>query len=55
MERALKLNFKPKELLDINLVYIYLQITTVSDIATAVGTEMECIVWDVEPFGSRHS
>ena len=42
-------------MLDINLVRIYLQVTTISDIATAVGTEMEQTVWDVEPFENRRS
>ena len=55
MEQALQFNFKPKELLDINLVRLYLQITTVSDIATAVGTKIERTVWDVLPFQNQRS
>ena len=55
MERAMQMNLKQAELLDVNLVRIYLRITTVSDASNAVGTELEKSVWDVEPFSDRTS
>jgi hypothetical protein len=48
MQRAKSLLLKPKELLDVNLVRIYLQVTTVSDmLANEVGTKIPRNVWDV--------
>jgi hypothetical protein len=40
MEHALTLNLTRRELTDINLVRIHLQVTTVSDIASACGTQI---------------
>jgi hypothetical protein len=37
MDIATSMQFKQQELVDINLVRIYLQVCTISDIATAVG------------------
>jgi hypothetical protein len=46
---------KPRELQDINLVRIYLKITTVSDLANVLGNLIERSVWDVLPFTNRES
>ena len=47
--------FKQQELVDINLVRIYLQVCTISDIATAVGGSIHLSAWKVEPFSDRRS
>jgi hypothetical protein len=41
--------------MDINLVRIYLKITTVSDLANVLGNLIERSVWDVLPFTNRES
>jgi hypothetical protein len=50
MQHAKSLLLKPKELLDINLVHIYLQMTTVSNMTNEVGTKISRNVWGVIPF-----
>ena len=47
--------FKRQELVGINLVLIYLQVCTISDIATAVGESLRLSVWKVGPFSDRMS
>jgi hypothetical protein len=46
------MQFKQQELADINLVRIYLQVCTISDIATAVGGSIHLSAWKVEPFSN---
>jgi hypothetical protein len=55
MEIATSMPFKQQELVDINLVRIYLQVCTISDIATAVGGSIHLSAWKVEPFSDRRS
>jgi hypothetical protein len=48
--------FKRQELEEINVVRIYLQVCTISDIATtAVGGSLHLSAWKVEPFSDRRS
>jgi hypothetical protein len=55
MNIATSMNFKRQELVDINLVCIYLKVCTISDIATAVGGSIHLSAWKVEPFSDRRS
>ena len=55
MDIATSMPFKRQELVDINLVRIYLQVCTISDIATAVGGSLHLSAWKVEPFSDRRS
>jgi hypothetical protein len=55
MDIATSMQFKRQELVDINLVRIYLQVCTISDIATAVGGSIHLSAWKVEPFSDRRS
>ena len=55
MNIATSMNFKRQELVDINLVRIYLKVCTISDIATAVGGSIHLSAWKVEPFIDRRS
>jgi hypothetical protein len=55
MDIATSMQFKRQELVDINLVRIYLQVCTISDIATAVGGSIHLSAWKVEPFSDRWS
>jgi hypothetical protein len=55
MDIAASMLFKRQELVDINLVRIYLQVCTISDIATAVGGSLHLSAWKVEPFSDRRS
>jgi hypothetical protein len=55
MEHALKLNLTRRELTDINLVRTHLQVTTVSDIASACGTQIHQLSWRCKPIPDRKS
>jgi len=55
MDIATSMPFKRQELVDINLVRIYLKVCTISDIATAVGSSLHLSAWKVEPFSDRRS
>ena len=55
MDIATSMQFKRQELVDINLVRIYLQVCTISDIATAIGGSIHLSAWKVEPFSDRRS
>jgi hypothetical protein len=55
MDIATSMPFKRQELVDINLVRIYLQVCTISDIATAIGGSIHLSAWKVEPFSDRRS
>ena len=55
MNIATSMNFTRQELIDINLVRIYLKVCTISDIATAVGRSIHLSAWKVEPFSDRRS
>jgi hypothetical protein len=55
MNIATSMNFKRQELVDINLVRIYLKVCTISDIATAVGGSIHFSAWKVEPLSDRRS
>jgi hypothetical protein len=45
----------PLQCRHINLVCIYLQVCTISDIATPVGGSLHLSAWKVEPFSDRRS
>jgi hypothetical protein len=55
MDITALMQFKRQELVDIHLVRIYLQVCTISDIATAVGGSIHLSAWKVEPFSDRRS
>jgi len=50
LDIATSMNFKRQELVDIHIVCVYLQVCTISDIATAVGGSLHLSAWKVEPF-----
>ena len=52
---ATSMPFNRQELVDIHLVRIYLQVCTISDIATAVGRSLHLSAWKVEPFSDCRS
>ena len=58
MDKALTLGFTRQELIDVNLVRIFLGVTTVSDVATADGTMLHPFAWKghlIPDRASRHS
>jgi hypothetical protein len=56
MNITTSMSFKRQELVDINLVRIYLQVCTLSDIVTAVGSSLHLSAWKVkEPFSDCRS
>jgi hypothetical protein len=55
MDITTSMPFKRQELVDINLVRIYLQVCTISNIATAVGGSLHLSTWKVEPFIDHRS
>ena len=55
MESALAMGFKPQELKDINLVRSFVGVTTVSDLATANGTNLVPAAWSAMPMSDRIS
>ena len=55
MDKALTLGFTKRELLDINLVRIFLGVTAVSDIATANGHAFHLSAWNGIPISDRRS
>jgi hypothetical protein len=56
MDIVISMPFKRQEFVDINLVHIiYLQVCTISDIATAVGGSLHLSAWKVEPFSDHRS
>ena len=55
MEQATKLGFKRQELVDVNLVRTFLQVTTISDIASADGGFIMRASWQGLPIADRHS
>ena len=55
MEQAMNLGFKRQELVDVNLVRTFLQVTTISDIASANGLFIMRASWQGIPFADRHS
>ncbi len=55
MDQALLLNFKRQELIDINLVRTFLQVTTLSDIVSADGHFISLASWNGEHIPDRHS
>jgi hypothetical protein len=55
MDKALQLSFKKQELLDVNLVRVYLQVTTLSDIVSADGLFVALASWNGQPILDRKS
>lgn len=55
MDHALTLQLSRQELVDINLVRIFLQVTTVSDIASACGNHLHQLSWQGKPIPDRKS
>ena len=55
MEKAMTLGFSKQELIDVNLVRTYLQVTTLSDIASAQGSTILPSVWNGFPISDRRS
>jgi hypothetical protein len=55
MDQAMLINFKRQELIDINLVRTFLQVTTLSDIVSADGYFISSASWNGEPIPDRHS
>jgi len=55
MDTATSMPFKRQEFVDINLVHIYLQVCTISDIATAVGGSLHLSALKVDPFSDHRS
>jgi hypothetical protein len=55
MDQALLLNFKRQELIDVNLVRTFLQVTTLSDIVSADGHFISLASWNGEHIPDRHS
>ncbi len=55
MDRALTLRFTKRELTDVNLVRIYLGVTTLSDIASAIGSHIHRLIWHMQPLEDRKS
>ena len=53
MDVAAEHSFSKRELLDINLVRMYLQVCTISDITNAAGTSITETVWRCLPFADR--
>ena len=53
MDITTSMPFKRQELVDINLVRIYFQVCTISNIATAVGGSLHLSAWKVDPFSDR--
>ncbi len=55
MDSALRLGFTRQELIDVNLVRIFLQVTTMSDIASADGQFILPAIWQGQKISDRHS
>jgi hypothetical protein len=55
MDKAITLGLTKQELIDLNLVRIFLGVTTVSDIATADGSKLHPFVWKGHPIPDRVS
>lgn len=55
MEIALTLGMTKRELTDLNLVRTYLGVTTISDIASALGSHILPCVWFAQPISDRKS
>ena len=55
MEQAMTLNFKRQELVDVNLVRTYLQVTTLSDIVSADGRFILSSIWNGQQLSDRRS
>jgi hypothetical protein len=55
MDKAITLGLTRQELIDLNLVRLYLCVTTVSDIATADGTKFHQFTWKGLPIPDRSS
>ena len=55
MDKALQLSFKKQELVDVNLVRVYLQVTTLSDIVSADGLFVALASWNGQPIPDRKS
>jgi hypothetical protein len=55
VEQAMTLGFKCQALADVNLVRTFLQVTTISDIASAYGRFLMRASWQGIPISDRHS
>ena len=55
MEHAITLGLRKQELIDLNLVRIFLGVSTVSDIATADGVKIHPFIWKGIPIPDRAS
>ena len=55
MEHAMTLGLKRQELHDLNLARTYLQVTTISDIASACGTSLHPMIWQCQQIPERKS
>jgi hypothetical protein len=55
MDHALQMDLTKQQLIDLNLARMHLQVTTVSDIATACGKSIHPWIWKGKPIPDRHS
>jgi hypothetical protein len=55
MDTAISLGFKKQELRDVNLVRIFLGVTTISDITSAMGDTLLLSIWKGQRLSDRAS